>query len=161
MFLLNHTSYDRGDEDIQFREGASSFSYTGDAKKIVPFQKDVLIWSPVYLAHTLATLTIAYVYLKTISVLSFFWVNLEKLHCALICTCVLIHFLKSVDPELDLRSVLLLGSREYVLRKGHKNWIFVLLFNSLHPTPGNTGIWLLESWIKIRFFVLFWGHISR
>ena len=33
MFLLNHTSYDRGDEDIQFREGASSFSYTGDAKK--------------------------------------------------------------------------------------------------------------------------------
>ena len=43
----------------------------------------------------------------------------------------------------------------YGLRKGHKNRIFILLFNSLLPTLGNAGSRLLKSRIKIRFLCPF------
>ena len=43
----------------------------------------------------------------------------------------------------------------YGPRKGHKNRIFILLFNSLLPTPGNACSRLLTSWIKVRFLCPF------
>ena len=47
-------------------------------------------------------------------VFSIFWVNWEKLPCAVIRTCALIYFLKSVDPVRLLGPGLLLGTQEYL-----------------------------------------------